>query len=135
MTEKPPFLTFEQVLAFHKDQLELYGGQAGLRDENLLYSALAQPEATFGGRFLHAFPFEMAAAYAFHIAENQPFIDGNKRVGLDCALTFLDLCGITVEDAGDELFEAMMAMGSGRLTKNRFAGLLERLAAPMERTD
>lgn len=128
MTEAPPFLTFEQVLAFHQVQLELYGGQTGLRNEGLLYSALAQPEAGLGDNYYHSFPYEMAAAYAFHIAENQPFIDGNKRVALACCLTFLDLCSITIDDPKEELYDAMIAIGTRQLSKEGFADLLERLA-------
>jgi len=130
--EAPPFLTFEQVLAFHQVQLKLYGGQTGLRDEGLLYSALAQPEASFGDGFFHSYPFGMAAAYAFHIAENQPFIDGNKRVALDCCLTFLELCGISVEDPDGELYDAMIAMGTRKLSKDGFARVLEQLADKSE---
>jgi death-on-curing protein len=130
--EAPPFLTYEQVLAFHQVQLELYGGQSGLRDEGLLYSALAQPEAGLEDEYYHSYPYGMAAAYAFHIAENQPFIDGNKRVALDCCLTFLELCGIAVDDPDGQLFDAMIAIGTRNLTKDGFATLLERLAVATE---
>ena len=61
-----------------------------LRDAGILESAIEQPRATFGGQFLHAFPFEMAAAYLFHIVNNHPFVDGNKRTGTVAALVFLD---------------------------------------------
>lgn len=71
----PEFLTLAEVLDLHERALALHGGQAGIRDQGLLESALAQPESTMFGVFLHADLWEQAAAYAFHIAENQPFIE------------------------------------------------------------
>jgi death-on-curing protein len=76
---EPLFLTLEEVQEIHEDQIRLFGGMLGIRDEGALASAVAQAEAWFGGSFLHSFPFGMAAAYAFHIAEAQAFLDGNKR--------------------------------------------------------
>lgn len=84
--KEPSFLTLAEVLEIQRVQTERYGGDLALRDRGLLKSALAQPEASFGGDFLHPTLFAMAAAYAFHIAENQPFVDGNKRTGLAAAL-------------------------------------------------
>jgi len=77
MTE-PEFLTLEDVLLIHDEQIEVYGGIQGIRDPGLLESAVMTAQASFGGEYLHQNIFEMAAAYAFHIAENQPFLDGNK---------------------------------------------------------
>ncbi len=78
MTLDPDFLTLDDVLLIHDQQLQKYGGSPGIRDQGLLESAIAQPQAGFGGQYAHADLFEMAAAYAFHIAENQPFLDGNR---------------------------------------------------------
>jgi death-on-curing protein len=69
------FLELSDVLEIHADQIFHYGGTVELRDAGLLESAIAQPRATFGGQFLHAYPFEMAAAYLFHIVNNHPFVD------------------------------------------------------------
>ncbi|MBN2475130.1 MAG: type II toxin-antitoxin system death-on-curing family toxin [Pirellulales bacterium] len=88
------FLSVEDVLVLHANQIGLYGGDQGVRALGLLESAITQPQATFGGQVLHEFPFEMAAAYFFHILQNHPFIDGNKRTGTVAALVFLDLNGI-----------------------------------------
>ncbi|OFZ19758.1 MAG: hypothetical protein A2Z20_00280 [Bdellovibrionales bacterium RBG_16_40_8] len=71
-------------------QLESYGGATGIRAPDLLESAVMTPQASFGGQYVHNDVYEMAAAYAFHIAENQPFVDGNKRTALASALVFLD---------------------------------------------
>src|SRR5439155_18743016 len=87
----PTFLSLDEVLEIHCDQLARYGGAAGIRDLGLLQSALAQPQAAFGGQYLHADLFEMAAAYLFHVVRNHPFIDGNKRVGAVAAIVFLRL--------------------------------------------
>lgn len=97
MTE-PDFLTVEDVLVIHEEQLARYGVGAGVRDPGALDSAVATPRATFDGQLVHEDLFAMAAAYAFHIAQNQPFVDGNKRTGLAAALVFLDLNGVTVVD-------------------------------------
>ncbi|MEG4329587.1 Fic family protein, partial [Microcoleus sp. herbarium5] len=75
----PKFLFLDEVLELHDDQISSFGGTPGVRDEGLLESALAQPQATFGGQFLHSTISEQAAAYLYHIAMNHPFIDGNKR--------------------------------------------------------
>ncbi len=79
---KVVFLTLDEVIALHADQIERYGGRPGIRDLGLLQSALGTPSATFEERFLHEGLHEMAAAHLFHIVRNHPFVDGNKRVGL-----------------------------------------------------
>ena len=126
----PLFLTVEEVLALHDDQLRLFGGSAGLRDLGALESAVALPSATFDGEFLHNDLFHMAAAYAFHIAKNQPFVDGNKRTGLNAALVFLDLNGWVIVDPAMRLYDAMLTISSRELDKHGLAILLEALAAP-----
>lgn len=123
------FLTVDEVLALHATQLARYGGQAGVRDAGMLASAVAVPQASFDGAFLHDDRFAMAAAYAFHIAENQPFVDGNKRTGLMAALVFLALHGIKVRDPAGRLYDAMIALSRRTLDKHGFATLLRELAA------
>ena len=77
----PVFLTVDDVIAIHGDQVFRFGGAIGVRDSGLLASAVAMPAAMFGGQFLHKDLYEMAAAYLFHIVSNHPFFDGNKRTG------------------------------------------------------
>ena len=89
----PKFLSLDEVLELHADQISSFGGTPGVRDEGLLESALAQPQATFGGQFLHPTISEQAAAYLYHIAMNHPFIDGNKRTAFAVMDTFLRLNG------------------------------------------
>ena len=89
----PNFVSKSMVLSIHARQIERFGGTPGVRDEGLLESALAQPQATFGGQFLHPTISEQAAAYLYHIAMNHPFIDGNKRTAFAVTDTFLRLNG------------------------------------------
>jgi death-on-curing protein len=115
------FLSTEDVLTLHADQVELYGGEHGVRDLGLLDSAVAQPQASFGGRFLHEFPFGMAAAYLYHIVQNHPFLDGNKRTGLAAALVFLDLNGIEIDAPKGCLYDLTMSVATCRAGKTEIA--------------
>lgn len=124
----PEFLAVEDVLLLHEEQLARYGGAPGVRNPGALDSAVATPRATFGGQFVHQDLFVMAAAYAFHIAQNQPFVDGNKRAGLAAALVFLDLNGITIADPEGKLYTAMIEIAEKRLGKDGLGGLLRELA-------
>ena len=118
----PDFLSLAEVLEIHRDQIERYGGKAGIRDLGLLQSALAMPAARFGGRYLHGDLFEMAAAYLFHIVRNHPFVDGNKRTGAVAALVFLSLNGMEIE-AGEDIFEqTVRAVAEGKMDKSAIAG-------------
>lgn len=121
----PAFLTLDEVLALHADQIRRYGGRPGLRDLGLLQSALATPAVTFEGGFLHATPYEMAAAYLFHLARNHPFVDGNKRVALAAALVFLRLNGIRIREKGDGLYRLVMGVAEGRSGKAEAAVFLQ----------
>jgi len=124
---EPLFLTLAEVIEIHSDQIRRYGGRDGLRDLALLESALAQPEASFSGKWLHRDLYEMAAAYAYHICQNHPFIDGNKRTALASALVFLELNGIALLDPRGRLKDAMLRIASGKMSKEDFAKLLRRL--------
>jgi death on curing protein len=117
----PQFLTIDDVLESHAEQIKAYGGSEGVRDSGLLQSAVAQPEATFGGQFLHADLFEMAAAYLFHIVQNHPFVDGNKRVGLEAALLFLEINGQSIETTEDALVDLVLQTAQGQAIKQQIA--------------
>ena len=127
----PEFLDLADVLLIHEEQLVRYGGSAGLRDQGLLESAIAMPRATFGGPFVHEDLFAMAAAYAFHIAENQPFVDGNKRTGVLSAVVFLELNGFIVEEPPSAFYDAMIAIAERRLDKKGLAALLRKWSKPL----
>jgi len=113
----PLFLTLEEVLGIHADQIRRYGGRPGLRDLGLLQSALAMPETTFEGEFLHGTVFEMAAAYLFYLARNHPFVDGNKRTALMSALVFLGLNGQRLEAEPETLYGLVDGMAAGSVDK------------------
>jgi death-on-curing protein len=83
-------LTVEAVKAIHREVLAAHGGAAGIRDETLLESAVAAPQATMMGQPLISDPVEIAAAYLFYICRNHPFLDGNKRTALAACLVFLE---------------------------------------------
>ena len=127
MALNPQFLTLAEVLYFHQYQIKRFGGEEGLRDEGLLESAIAQPRAAFGGHWLHKTLYDMAAAYAFHICKNHPFLDGNKRTSLASALVFLDTNGISLNDPDDRLPEAIESIAIGKINKAQFADLLREL--------
>ncbi len=129
----PVFLDVDDVLLIHEEQLAKYGGSGGVRDIGLLESAVAMPRATAGGELVHPDLFSMAAAYAFHLAQNQPFLDGNKRTGLLAAIVFLDLNGIAVADPEGRLYDAMIAIAERRMDKPALASLLTRLAEATSR--
>jgi death-on-curing protein len=127
---EPDFLSVLEVLELHDDQLRLFGGSAGTRDIGALEAAVAVPASSFDGVFLHSDLFHMAAAYAFHIAENQPFLDGNKRTALNAALVVLDINGWLIDDPDGQLFDAMIAISDRSLDKSGLAEILRRLALP-----
>ncbi len=124
----PLSLDVDDVLDIHATLLETYGGSAGLRDRGLLESALAQPQASFGGQLVHEGLVTMAAASLFHIVSNHPFIDGNKRTGLLAAIVFLDVNGIAIDRPSEDLYELTVGVAEGRIEKSAIAAELERIA-------
>ena len=129
MKDCPDFLMFEDINDIHENQIALYGGSNGVRDKGLLQSALSMPMASFGGSFLHRDIFEMGAAYLYHIVQNHPFIDGNKRTGAVSALTFLALNGYKLKATQDD-FEAMvLSVASSKMEKEGVAEFLKKYAS------
>ena len=117
----PKFLSLDEVLELHADQISSFGGTPGVRDEGLLESALAQPQATFGGQFLHPTISEQAAAYLYHIAMNHPFIDGNKRTAFAVTDTFLRLNGCALNLTDDGVYDLVMRVARGTMTKEELS--------------
>ena len=101
MIEEPHFITTEDAIYFHDEEIKCAGGAKGIRSIEQHESAINAPRATFGGKFLYDF-FEMAATYLDSICSNHPFVDGNKRTGAACALTFLSINGYEIEENYDE---------------------------------
>jgi death-on-curing protein len=115
------FLILDDILESHQNQIDTYGGSHGIRDIGLLESAIAQPEASFGGQYLHADIFEMAAAYFYHLVMNHPFVDGNKRVGLEAALIFLEINDEGSIANDDELVDLVLKTTVGQIGKREIA--------------
>jgi death-on-curing protein len=118
---KIDFLTLDDVLEIHRDQVERYGGSFELRDRNLLESAITVPQSSFENNYLYSDIYEMAAAYLFHITQNHPFVDGNKRTGTVAALVFLELNGIKVDAPENELENLAFNVASGIVGKDIIA--------------
>jgi death-on-curing protein len=118
------FLSREAVDLIHEASLRAFGGADGVRDESTLESALAQPMHEYHYRASDL--WQIAAAYAFHIAENQPYIDGNKRTGLLSALNFLDQNGVVSVQPVDEFYDAMIAIAEKRLDKTGLAEIFRK---------
>lgn len=106
-----------EVLLILQDQIRRYGGSFGVRDPALLSSALAMPSASFSGQYLHQDIYDQAAAYLFHLCQNHPFVDGNKRTALATALVFLDLNGIEVHDPKEQLYNLVVKVANGKAAK------------------
>jgi len=115
------FLTLDDIIESHQNQIDTYGGSHGIRDIGLLESAIAQPEASFGGQYLHADIFEMAAAYLYHLVMNHPFVDGNKRVGLEAALIFLEINNENFQASDEELVDLVLTTTAGQVGKREIA--------------
>lgn len=115
------FLTLEDVLEIHTDQLKRYGGKTGIRDHNLLLSAIAQPLSTFDGQYLHQTFFDKAGAYLFYICQNHPFIDGNKRTALVSALMFLAMNNCPFDYQETELEKLVLSVAEGKAKKEAVA--------------
>ena len=127
MSEEPGFLSVDQVHVLHKIALARYGGADGIREPGLFESAIMQPRNIYyyGEEDL----FGIAAAYAFHIAQAQACLDGNKRTGVAAALTFLKGNGIDLDGAEKPLYEAMIAVANRAMSREDVADLLRQLAA------
>jgi len=124
VSDEPCWLTREAVLAIHAQLLARFGGSAGLREDNMLESALAKP------RQLHAYGqpnvYEMAAAYAFGIVKNHPFVDGNKRAGFVAAYTFLGINGFDFTAPEEEAVIFTRDLAAGDITLEEYTLWLQK---------
>lgn len=127
------FIPNRIVSTIHSDLLQRYGGRAGLRDPNLLDSALAQPKMTVGGKFVHKSLFDKAAAYGFHVCKNHPFVDGNKRAAFVLMDIFLQKNGREIVANEEEAYSMMMSLASGKLTKAQLSKWLKEHSSKLSR--
>ena len=121
------YLTVEIVLEIHQEAIVPFGGSAGVRDQALLESAVAAPQATFGGESLFGDLIEIAAAYYFYLCCNHPFVDGNKRAALGACLVFLKLNGVEPAPDGPEWEQLTMDVAAGRLDRPETTKRLRRI--------
>ena len=119
---QPVWLSKVALLLIHRQQMDLFGGPSGVRDEGLLDSALARPVnlLTYKAPSL----VEMAAAYAFGIVKNHPFLDGNKRTGFLAAVTFLERNGIRIQADQGQVIASILALAAGMIDEKGFAAWL-----------
>jgi death-on-curing protein len=123
---EPEFLTPAIIEQLYADSLALFGGSAGVRDRGLVESALASARNTF--LYGRGDLFDIAASYAFHIAEAQAFLDGNKRTAVAAALTFLKGNGVALRIDDAAIYDAIIAIAEKRMTKTDLANILRKSA-------
>ncbi len=117
----PIFFELDHVIEMHSRLIERFGGSQGIRDVGLLESAVAMPAAGFGEEYLHKDLFEMAAAYLFHIVQNHPFVDGNKRTGAAAAGFFLTTNGVEFNADQESFEQVVLAVAEGKMGKPEIA--------------
>jgi len=120
MDRPPHFLSINDVLILHAIAMEDQGADAGIRDRALLESAIALPAQQYDGAFLHPTIPDMAAAYAYHICSNHPFLDGNKRAAFGAMLAFLLDNGWHLELTFDDAVSVMLQLAAGTIDKATF---------------
>lgn len=121
---EPIFLEPDEVFRIHARSLAEHGGSDGVRDQGLVESAVAAAKNTF--HYARGDVFDVAASYAFHLAESQGFIDGNKRTAVSAAMVFLARNGVYVQPAPWELYLAMIDIAEKRKTKADLAEIFRK---------
>jgi death on curing protein len=121
--------TVEAVIAIHAEVLTAHGGSAGLRDQALLESAVAAPQATMMDAPMFSDPVEIAAAYLFYLCSNHPFVDGNKRTALATCLVFLSENGLLPNEklATEDWEQLTLDVASGALDREQTTARLRKL--------
>jgi death-on-curing protein len=117
------FLTVARIIEVHDEQIKLFGGAHGTRDKGLLESAVMAPQAAFGDEYLCGDIFSMAATYAVGIIKNHAFVDGNKRTGITCAISFLRFNKITLSLTQEQFFDIAIAVATSKMSVDHLAEL------------
>jgi len=123
--DEPRFLSIDEVLYLHAESLARFGGSAGIGDPGLVESALGSAQNAFW--YGHGNLYDIAAAYAYHIAEAQAFVDGNKRTGAAAAITFLRVNGVKFPKDDGSVYAALIQIAEKQLDKPGLAAVLRRL--------
>lgn len=111
------FFSVEQVIEIHDAFLEDHGGLPGIRDKGLLISAVEMPRASMFGEYLHKTIYDKAGAYLYHIVQNHPFNDGNKRTGALTTILFLEENGIKIAFSDKDYEEFVVNVAQGKKDK------------------
>ena len=121
--KRPVWVLRETVLALHEQLLAEFGGAEGLRDAGLLESAVARP----ANKFAYQAPsvFDLAAAYAFGLVKNHPFVDGNKRIGFAVAIVFLEMNGYRFTATEADATVKTLALAAGAMTEAAYAAFIK----------
>lgn len=120
------FLTLEDVLYIHEDQISRYGGMHGVRDLGLLESAIAQPMMQFQNQYLHKNIYDMASAYIYHLCLNHPFFDGNKRTALVTMILFLRLNDVFLNCEDEKVETLVIKIATKKISKPKIALFLRK---------
>lgn len=120
-------LTVEIVREIHAEAITKFGGSDGVREMALLESAVAAPQASFGGKSPYTDLAEVAAAYLYYLCRNHPFVDGNKHAALGACIVFLRLNGIEPKADGPEWEELTLAVAAGAIDRDETTVHLRRL--------
>jgi death-on-curing protein len=116
--KEPVWIRTIEALAFHSQQISLFGGSDGVRDRGLLESALARPQNLFAYADRALTMADFAAAYAFGISSNHPFLDGNKRTAMQVAFVFLEFNGTSITATQEEACLTFLNLAAGEITES-----------------
>jgi len=120
-------LGLDIVREIHAEVIKQFGGANGIRDENLLASAVLTPQSSFGGKSPYADIVEIAAAYLFYICRNHPFVDGNKPIAMMTAIVFLRLNGIEPVSDSTEWEKFMLDVAASKIDRDETTRRLRKL--------
>ena len=120
------YLTLEQIIIIHEDQIVRYGGSSGLRDVALLESTVFRPQSSFGGEDLYSTIFDKASALMHSLILNHPFIDGNKRTGIASMLVFLELNGYRLRVIQKALVNVALGVESKKIDIEKLSAWLKK---------
>jgi death-on-curing protein len=130
---EPIWIQQRMVIAAHEESLAEHGGPAGIRDLGMLESALARPKNLFAYSEKEPSLQRMAAAYAFGIAANHPFVDGNKRTALIASITFLKLNGLQVTAEKADRYLTFYGLAAGTVSEEELAEWFVKNTSTLER--
>jgi len=120
------YLSIQEVIEIHDQIIDIYGGSFGLRDLGLLASAIEMPKSKFDNKFLHPTIFDKASAYLYHICNNHPFIDGNKRTAAVSTLVFLEDNEISLKFNESKFENLIVEIAIGKINKKYISSILKK---------